>query len=469
MLSGLGFVLVLPVVAAAQVAPPPPVPPVPPPAPLPPVIWTRPDVVMPVAVAPVDVDMVWQAQTATELVERAREARTVRTFDFDFGFRGLPQSPDRSDYSSGLSYLQRRNYEQAIARFDRAIARAGSHTDGALYWKAFAEYKLGRTDDALATIATLRQNHAQSRYLGDAKMLEADVRQLAGQRLSAEQIAAMDDEQIKILAIQGIQRSNPEGAIPLLEGVLQATNSLQVKRRALYVLALSDQPRARQILLNYAKGAGNPDLQMEAIKYVAANREHPSISADLRQIYESTEDQAVRLAIIAAYRSSGNKNALIQLISTTSEPIVIRQQAVSRLSGIATPQDLWALYQKETNRDLRLQMVAAFSSMGATDQLNQIARTEEDAAVRQRAIRYLGGRKTEDTGETLVALYGSNPDAETRKAVIAALASQSNAEGLVAIARKEASLELKTEIVSRLSSLAPKSKVAADYLLEIIK
>jgi HEAT repeat protein len=279
----------------------------------------------------------------------------------------------------------------------------------------------------------------------------------------------MDDEQIKILAIQGIQRSNPEGAIPLLEGVLQATNSLQVKRRALYVLALSDQPRARQILLNYAKGAGNPDLQMEAIKYVAANREHPTISADLRQIYESTDDQSVRMAVISAYRSSGNKEALIQLVQATSQPIVIRQQAVSGLRGIATPQDLWAIYQKETNRDLRLQMVSAFGSMGAIEQLTQIARSEQDAAIRQRAIRSLGGREAADTGETLVTLYGASADVDTRKAVISALASQDNAEGLVAIARKEASLELKTEIVSKLSSMASKSKVAADYLLEIIK
>lgn len=502
-LSALGILLVLPALAAAQAAPPRPLPPVPPAPPAPvvvlpeldvpmrvvapmpppgaqtprrprPVTWVMPDVIMPDVVMPEmpapDVSVVWQDQVRqAEMADRVREARVWRNLDFDFDFRGLPQSRDSSEYGSGLSDLQRRDYADAIAHFDRAIARTGSHTDGALYWKAFAQYKLGQIDDALATLATLRQNHAQSRYLGDAKVLEADVRHLAGQRLSAEQIAAMDDEQIKILAIQGIQRSNPEGAIPLLEGVLQATNSLQVKRRALYVLALSDQARAREILLNYAKGAGNPDLQMEAIKYVAANREHPNISADLRQIYESTDDQSVRMAVISAYRSSGNKNALIQLVQATNQPMVIRQQAVSGLRGIATPQDLWAIYQKETNRDLRLQMVSAFGSMGATEQLNQIARSEQDAAIRQRAIRYLGGREAEETGETLVALYGTNADVDTRKAVIAALASQNNAEGLVAIARKEASLELKTEIVSKLSSMASRSKVAADYLLEIIK
>jgi hypothetical protein len=52
---------------------------------------------------------------------------------------------------------------------------------------------------------------------------------------------------------------------------------------------------------------------------------------------------------------------------------------------------------------------------------------------------------------------------------VSALGSQENAEALVAIARKETNLPLKTEIVRRLSDLAPRSKVAADFMLEILK
>ena len=53
--------------------------------------------------------------------------------------------------------------------------------------------------------------------------------------------------------------------------------------------------------------------------------------------------------------------------------------------------------------------------------------------------------------------------------MITALGSQNNAEGLVAIARKETNIQLRAAIVSKLVSLAPKSKVAADYLEEIIR
>ena len=107
--------------------------------------------------------------------------------------------------------------------------------------------------------------------------------------------------------------------------------------------------------------------------------------------------------------------------------------------------------------------------MGAVDQMVQVLKTEKDPGVRQQAIRSLGNMKTEKTGPMLVEMYGAEQDKDNRKAVISALANQNNAEGLVAIARKESSLDLKTEIVRRLSDMAPHSKVAADYLMEVIK
>jgi HEAT repeat protein len=114
-------------------------------------------------------------------------------------------------------------------------------------------------------------------------------------------------------------------------------------------------------------------------------------------------------------------------------------------------------------------MVSLFGSMQAVDQLQRIAKTENDVDVRRRAVRSLGNAKAEKSGQMLVDLYGAESNPDTRKVIIGALGTQGNAEGLVAIARKETSLALKTEIVRRLSDLAPKSKVAADYLMEIIK
>ena len=380
----------------------------------------------------------------------------------DQRFSLFSQESDGS-YESGKNYLNQKQYEQAILRFDRTIAAKGARADGALYWKAFAQFKQSKTDDALATIAQLRRDYAQSRYLADARVLEAEVRK-------PKDLAAIEDDDLLLLAINGLMNSDPPKAIPLIEGVLGRASSLKVKQRALYVLALSDQAQAHQILLNYAKGTGNPDLQREAINYLAQRRnKQKTTSTDLLDIYNSTQDPAIKMAVLSALRATGASAPLVSVVNNTTAPMAIRQSALSNLTELVSPQEFWNLYQKETDRDLRLQMVSIFSSMGAVDQLNQIVKTEKEPTVRQRAIRSLGNQKAERTGTTLVDIYTAEQDRDTKLAVISALATQNNADGLVSVARKETSLEIRTSIVKRLADMAPRSKAAADYLAEIIK
>ncbi len=192
---------------------------------------------------------------------------------------------ERGMYNNGLSALQNRQYDRAILQFDRVIALKGSNADAATYWKAFSQARLVRTDDALATIAALRRDYPQSRYLAEAKVLEADVRRLAGQRVDPQTLDANDE--LKLIAINGIANTDPDRAIPLLEGVLNGANTLGNKRRALFVLALSKDPRAHQILLRYAKGGGSPELQVEAIRNLVSRRDGQTTEAELREIYEA--------------------------------------------------------------------------------------------------------------------------------------------------------------------------------------
>jgi hypothetical protein len=374
---------------------------------------------------------------------------------------------ERGLYNSGLNALQRREYDRAIQQFDRVISQKGPHADGATYWKAFSQTRLVRTDDALATLAALRRDYPQSRYLGEAKTLEADVRRLAGQRVDPQTLEANDE--IKLIAINGIANTDPDRAIPLLEGVLSGANTLANKRRALFILALTNDSRAHQILLRYAKGAGSPELQSEAIRNLVSRRDTQTTDAELKEIYEAAQDPAVRRSIIDAYGAAGDKASLLGIVKSKAETPDIKRAAVNRLSGLATPAELWSLYQVEPDADLRAQMINVFASMNAVGQLADIAKTEKEARVRLRALRSLGSQKAEATGQMLVDLYGVNEDRDARRSIIAALAGQNNADGLVAIARKETNLDLKREIVSALSSMASRNKVAAEYLMEMIK
>ena len=251
---------------------------------------------------------------------------------------------ESSNYGMGLSAMNDHQYDRAIQRFDQTLAQKGTHAEGALFWKAFSQYKLGKSEDSLATIAALRKDYPKSVYLNDAKVLEADVH---GQPVKSD---ATDDEELKLLAIQGIMRTDPKAATSALENVLGQNNSLKVKKLALYVLALSGDDAAHQVLLRYAKGGGNPDLQSAAIGYLASRGGKQTTSAELKAIYESTTDTNVRMAIIDAYRLSGDKVALLSVAGAQSNPVEIRSNAIRNLTDVAAPADLWALYQKEETK-----------------------------------------------------------------------------------------------------------------------
>ena len=208
------------------------------------------------------------------------------------------------NYQRGQENLERRAWARAADSFTRVIdAENSTRVDAALYWKAYALDKLNQQADALAAVQDLIKRFPQSRWISDAKALELQVRQNAGQAPRPE---AESDEELKLLAIQGLQHSDPEQAVPMLEKLLQGTASPQLKARALFVLAQSNSPRARQVLTAAAKGASNPDVQRRAIQYLGVHGSTEN-RAILAEIYAGSSDVDIKRQILRSFMVAGDK------------------------------------------------------------------------------------------------------------------------------------------------------------------
>ena len=101
-------------------------------------------------------------------------------------------------YQEGTRALDKREYEQAVAAFDRVIAAKSTRAEGAYYWKAYALHRQGKRDEANAVLAELSKQHPQSRWLNDARALTAEMKQATGQGVSPE---SQNDEDLKLYAI----------------------------------------------------------------------------------------------------------------------------------------------------------------------------------------------------------------------------------------------------------------------------
>ena len=145
----------------------------------------------------------------------------------------------------------------------------------------------------------------------------------------------------------------------------------------------------------------------------------------------------------------------------------LRQEAVRQLGPMGAREELWQMYQKESSPDVKRQILGALFVSGDSAHLIDAANSEPNVDLRRRAIQHLGTMGRTSTGEALVGLYAKEKDSDIKRSVINALFVQNNADSLVAIARKETDPALKREMVSKLS-LMTKSKVAMDYLMELL-
>lgn len=312
--------------------------------------------------------------------------------------------PD-SAYNAGTKALDEHNYAEAVTRFESAAAQEPAKAEGALYWKAYALNREGKRDEALAAIAQLRKEYPASAWLKDAQVLEAEVKQSSGKPVSPEQET---NDDLKLLAINSLLSAEAERALPLLEGILNGNGGPGVRDRALFVLAQSRSPKAQQALVEYAKGGGNPDLQLKAIQYVGM-----SGTRDSQQLLGS---------LYGSQSTAQTKNAVLQAL-----------------------------------------MMAR-----ASDALLNIAKTEKDATLRDSAIHFYLASTKNVTVEGLQELLAVSGTAQTKREVLLGMATKGDAKTLIGLARKAPDAATKKLIVEQLSNMHD-NKDAMDYMMELLK
>jgi predicted Zn-dependent protease len=226
-------------------------------------------------------------------------------------FQFYPQggSPDQW-YSQARSFIDRDQYDRAMDPLDRVIGAKGERADAAMYWKAYSQLKLARRDEALSTLGQLQKQYPGSKWLGDARALEVEIKQAAGQPVSAD---ALNDD-LKLLALQGILRTDPEAAFPVVEKMLMGGSSVRVKERALFVLSQNRSERAQQIIGNVARGTSNPDLQLTAIRTLGISNSPEAINT-LTAVYRGDSSVDVKRGVISALASSRNTAATSALVT----------------------------------------------------------------------------------------------------------------------------------------------------------
>ena len=343
----------------------------------------------------------------------------------------LIRDPADSIYRLAREFLNRRDYRTAadlFAQIPSRFPRSGYAAD-ALYWQAFALYRMGGDRELHEAMAALRRQRAQfprAATQGDAATLERRIQgELArrGDSEAAAQVAeaARDagvtppvpptppdvptpptpptppehpygtstssrsssssesrckgaEDDMKVAALNALQQMDAERARPILQKVLARRDAASVclRRKAVFLVAQQQANGTEDILLESVRGDPDPEVQRQAVFWLSQVNTDRAVGA-LDSILRFSKDHEIQDKAVFAL-SQQNRPAAQKALQTYAEradvPEDAREKAIfwlgqSGSAGNAT--FLRSLYGRLKSQELRKKIVFSLSQMGGTE------------------------------------------------------------------------------------------------------
>ena len=366
-------------------------------------------------------------------------------------------------YADGTRAINDGRWTDAEGIFNNIAQQHGNRAEAALYWKAYAENKEGKPKLALDTCNQLRLTFPQGKWINECGALEIEIRGQSDDLMPPQE---EQDEELKLLALNALMQQDESRSLPIIQQILSSNKSEKLKSRALFVLAQSHSQQGQALLDQVARGQQDAALQKKAIEMMAIGQGKQAAPA-LADIYRQSTNEQIKKSILHTYLMIGTPDPLVEAARHESDPQLVRE-ATHTLGAMGATQQLATLYHDSNSAEIRADVIDSLIATGqkGTDTLASIAGSEQDPALRQKAIRNLGVSGGSQVAPVLLAMYGKNSDEETRKSVIRALFIAGDSHDLVELARSEKDPALRREIVQQLSVM--RSKEATDYMLEIL-
>jgi HEAT repeat protein len=269
------------------------------------------------------------------------------------------------------------------------------------------------TDDRIAALNALLQMDAERAIPILKKVLERrDPCSVALRRKAVFLVSQNRTDQTANI-LMSVARSDPDqevreqavfwlsqvpGSTGLLEEILKGNGDESIKEKALFSLSQQNEPRAQQILRDFAgRESESSDLREQAI-FQLGQRRSPENTEFLRNLYSRLSNEDLKdkiLFSLSQQRGAGNEQWLMNIALNSKEDIELRKKALflAGQSGVAIS-ELSKLYDRMGDSEMREQIIFVLSQRqrdpAAMDKLFDIAKNERNPELRKKAIFWLG-------------------------------------------------------------------------------
>ena len=386
---------------------------------------------------------------------RAFESRTDR-------LASVPPAPwakgDQADtlYTSAREMLNRGEYRRAAQLFRDLSARfpRSAYAADALYWEAFALYRIGTTTelrDALKALESQRSRFPEAKTQADAAVLATRIQGALAARGDSRASAQLtnaatqqsgscdkEDQAVRVEALSALGQSDPESVTPILRRVLARRDecSAALRRRAVFLLGRKADAAAEEALTDVARNETDPQVRSDAIMWLARMPGEKSV-ATLEEILRSSSDERTQRAAIRAlttHPSPRARQGIRALIERTDASEKLRAEAIGSFDKErSTSEDaayLRGVYAKLDSPRLKERTIYAVARFGGAENeqwlLNIARQNDEPIELRAAALRRAAG--TSMPIADVVKMYDGVSDRELREQLIQVYSSRKEPE-----------------------------------------
>jgi HEAT repeat protein len=363
-------------------------------------------------------------------------------------------------YWQGQAALKKSDWATALKRFTELEQllrdKEPKSADAALYWEAYALVQANRTTEAKTVLDKLHREFPDSRWRKDADALVQQTSN-APSKGGAEDTS---DEELAEVAIEGLMSAPSERALPLLKKVLQGSQSIKVKKRALFVLSQLDDGNGLDSVVDATKNATDPELREEAIRILGISGEDRAIER-LRELYATSKDAHEKRQIIEAYLVADRKD-LILAAARTETDAELRGDAIQKLGALDAADELRQLFGTTQDAGNRRAIVNALGVAGNADALAKIAAdVKQPEDIRIAALHALGVAGDRGGETALVKLYSEAGTPALRDAVLQGLLITGNSEAVLGLYRNAKTNDEKKALLRTLTNMGDESAIDA--------
>ena len=362
-------------------------------------------------------------------------------------------------YWDGQASLKKGDWATALKHFqdlEKLLrAKEPQSADAALYWEAYALAQAKRTAEAKAQVDKLHREFPNSRWLKDADSLVRETKPAS--TTVNPGTSSEDDEELASIAVEGLMSAPPDRALPLLKKVLQGNHSTKVKKRALFVLSQLGNDAALDVVIDAAKASPDPELRAEAIRMLGVSGENRAIER-LREIYAQSKDAHEKRQIIDAWLVADRKDLVLASARSETDPSV-RAKAIETLGALDASAELKQLFDVTQDADNRHAIIQALGVAGNSDALAQIAGDAKlPEATRKEALQSLGVAGADDK---LVQLYKQATTPGLREATLQGFIVAGDSVGVLELYRAAKTVDEKKALLRTLTVMGDDSAIEA--------